>query len=132
MRWLKFRFISLVFFIGCAGLNAEENLYPTDKPVELTGTVERGAGSDANDRHEEYYFLRLDKAISVQADEIGDERRNVKDLQLVPLSGVVLGPFLGKRIAIKGKLSHAISAHHHMKVLLEVDRSNAARQISQP
>jgi hypothetical protein len=132
MRHLSFGFVFLVLFVGCAWSGAEEKPYPTHKQVELTGVVREGFGFDANRKREEYYFLHLDKAISVDADQFSDERKGVRDVQLVPLSDVAIGSFLGKGIAIKGKLFHSFSAHHHKKVLLEVGKANNARPVSKP
>ncbi len=94
--------------------------------------MREGLGFDANRKREEYYFLHLDKSISVDADQFSDERKGVRDIQLVPLSGVAIGSFLDKRIAIKGKLFHSFSAHHHKKVLLEIGKANDARLVSKP
>jgi|SRR6266851_3284142 len=132
MRRLKFGFVFFVLFISCGWSGAEEKPYPTHKQVELTGVVREGFGFDANRKREEYFFLRLDKAISVDADQFSDERKGVRDIQLVPLSDVAIGSFLDKRIAIKGKLFHSFSAHHHKKVLLEVGETNDARAVSKP
>jgi hypothetical protein len=132
MRYVDFSLVILIFFIGLGWAKAEEKSYPVNKNIELTGTVKEGIGYDANNKREEYYFLSLKKPISVIADEFNDETKGVKEIQLVPLSGVAIGGFLGKKIATKGKLFHADNSHHHTKILLEVDKSNRARLASSP
>lgn len=120
----------VVVIIGSIGLGtAEGKSYPTDTEVELTGTVKQGAGYDADNNREEYFFLYLDRAISVDADEFGEKESHVREIQIVPLSGVTISQFLGKKISIKGNLLHAHSAHHYTKVLLVVGRSDAARVV---
>jgi hypothetical protein len=123
--------VSLIFFVavGCDWVGAEDKTYPPNKEVELTGVVKEGVGYDANNRREEYYYLSLEKAISVGRDEFSDEEKGVKEIQLVPLSDVVIGGFLGKQITIKGKLFHADNSHHHTKILLAVSKSNDARLV---
>jgi hypothetical protein len=132
MRYVNFGLILFIFFAGHGWVRAEEKSYPANKEVELVGTVKEGIGYDANNKREEYYFLSLEKTISVGADEFNDGKKGVKNIQLVPLSGAVIGKFLGKQIAIKGKLFHSFSAHHHTKILFEIGKSNDARLVSKP
>ena len=132
MRYINFGLVLLILFVGHGWVRAEEKSYSANKEIELMGAVKEGIGYDANNKREEYYFLSLERTISVGADEFNDEKKSVKDIQLVPLSGVVIGKFLGKKIAIKGKLFHSFSAHHHTKILFEIGKSNDARLVSKP
>ena len=127
MKQLKLGLVLFAFLMGCSWLRAEEKSYPPNQYVELVGTVKEGLGYDANKKREPYYFLRLDKPIAVAADQYSEERKGIRDLQLVLLHGAKIGHLVGKHIAVKGKLSHAFSAHHHTKVLLELDKSTDAR-----
>ncbi len=110
--------------------SAEEKLYQTEKQVTLTGIVQEGIGYDANDKREEYYLLEVEPPFSVAPDEFGDGAQGIRKIQLVPLGGVHIGKYFKKRIEIAGKLSYGITAHHHTKVLLEIDEASNVHMIS--
>ena len=79
------------------------------------------------DEPETYWILRLARPICVNADKnmpggAGLEK-NVSDMQLVFSDGsqyVRRKGLLGKQVIVSGKLSHAITGHHHTNVLLAV------------
>jgi len=54
----------------------------SNSQVELVGTVNEGVGYDANNKREEYYFLSLEKAISVAGDD-DPEEKHIEKIQLV-------------------------------------------------
>jgi hypothetical protein len=87
------------------------------------------------DEPETYWILRLNSPICVNADENmpGGERpeKDVSDIQLVFSDGGQYARhkgLLGKRVIVSGKLSHAITGHHHTKVLLTVAEIQDAGQ----
>lgn len=79
------------------------------------------------DAPETYWILRLARPVCVNADEStpgGEEtEKNVSDIQLVFSDEGQYARrkgLLGKRVVVSGKLFHAITGHHHTKVLLTV------------
>ncbi len=105
--------------------------------VTLTGTVEKqtfpgrpGYESIKNgDEVERGWYLRLVDPIDVEetkndTDPNSSTERNVRILQLTWESGRVedqIRPASGKRVRIFGHLFHALSGHHHSRVLFWVD-----------
>jgi hypothetical protein len=75
------------------------------------------------DRPETVLLLLLDEPLCVQAsprDELNSESvGGVVLLQVLPGPSGNTGSFVGKHVAITGKLSHAISGHHRTDVLVE-------------
>ena len=86
------------------------------------------------DTPETYWILRLTKPICVNADENmpgGEEpEKNVYNIQLL-LSDEQYARYkglLGKRVAVSGRLFHAITGHHHTNVLLTAIGVQGVRQ----
>jgi hypothetical protein len=82
----------------------------------------------AGDRAERAFILVLTKPICVEADpksEINSEgQRGVRELHVWWPDGD-LAPFVGKAIAVRGRLSTAVTGHHRTPVILEVTRARA-------
>lgn len=77
------------------------------------------------DEPERYWILHLAKPICVNGtkDTPDDEpEKNVSDVQLILSESQYTRykDLLNKQVIISGKLLHAISGHHHTKVLIEV------------
>jgi len=99
----------------------------------LTGTIRRTtfpgppnyASIQHGDRPETYWLLHLDRAVCVEPgkqDDLNDPERDITSMQLVIFGGYAqYKKFLDKQVIITGKLSHAISGHHHTRVLIEVE-----------
>lgn len=84
-----------------------------------------GYGEDPKtDRKENASILILNHPIKVVA-EIGDRfnetRDNVKVIQLINVKRIALSPFFQKNVKVTGKLSSAITGHHHTDILIEID-----------
>jgi hypothetical protein len=76
------------------------------------------------DKPETYWILHLDAPVCVAASADNDAESSVTDLQLI-LSTEEYARFRkfvrqDIRVEVRGKLSHAITGHHHTPVLLEV------------
>lgn len=77
------------------------------------------------DEPETYWVLHLTAPTCLVASETmpdGDAESNVSDLQLGldEQQYARYQDLLGKQVVVSGTLSHAISGHHHTKVLLKV------------
>ncbi len=103
---------------------------PTE--VRLTGTISRKTfpgppkheSIRQGDKPEKYWVLHLAKPICTTASVDNDAESGVTDLQLT-LTGkqyALYKNFVRRkmRVTVKGKLSHAITGHHHTPVLMEV------------
>ena len=104
--------------------------------VRLSGTLTIGAfpgrpnyeDTVKGDEPEHPYILALASKICVRGDSTSDlNRDDQSDIQNVQL--IFLGPlprdirsFVGKPVVLAGKLTTAISGHHHTPVLLIVSR----------
>jgi hypothetical protein len=82
------------------------------------------------DSRETQAVLVLDSpACASRGAELGDEpESNQREVTLVAGDGVVFGPSVGKRIAVSGELFHAITGHHHTKLLVRVSRVSVVGQ----
>ena len=110
---------------------AQENClsYDTDG-VQLTGTISKKTfpgppnyeSIRKGDKPETYWILHLTKPICTTASGDNDAEKNVTDLQLILTEKqfALYKRFIGKRARVTGKLSHAITGHHHTPVLMEV------------
>jgi hypothetical protein len=78
------------------------------------------------DEPETYWILHLAKPICTTASADNDAESNVSDIQLIltPKQYALYRKFVGATahavVTATGKLSHAITGHHHIQVLLEV------------
>lgn len=80
------------------------------------------------DTPEPYWVLFIKKPICVVAapdDEFNETESNVVSLQLIIDNYAPYKGFVGKNVVVTGKLTHAISGHHHTKVLIEVQNIKA-------
>ena len=103
---------------------------PTE--VRLTGTISRKTfpglpnykSIRKGDKPETYWVLHLAKPICTTASADNDTESGVMNLQLI-LTGkqyALYKKFVGRkmRVTVRGKLSHAITGHHHTPVLMQV------------
>jgi hypothetical protein len=102
--------------------------------VQISGTIYRRTfpgppnyeNVSSGDSPETYWFLKLPGPACVLADstnELSEAETNVTRIQLV-LNGEQYSEFknvLGKKASVSGTLFHAITGHHHTKVLLRVE-----------
>ena len=76
------------------------------------------------DKPETYWILHLDAPVCVAASADNDAESGVTDLQLILSTAdyARFRKFVGRaiRVDVQGKLSHAVTGHHHTPVLLEV------------
>jgi hypothetical protein len=105
--------------------------YDTDS-VRLSGTISRKTfpgppnyeSIKRGDEPETYWVLHLSSPICTTASADNDAESGVMDLQLILTRKqyALYKKFVGRRarVTIKGKLSHAITGHHHTPVLMEV------------
>ena len=99
--------------------------------VVLTGTVHRaqfygppGYGETPKiDAKEGYYLLQLDQPICVLAgnDENDEEGPFIRSLQIIFNHIPYDHSLPGKKVRIRGTLSHANTGHHHTKVMISAD-----------
>lgn len=105
--------------------------------VTLTGTIIRhidygppNYGEDpAHDAKEVYWYLQLDDPVCVNGKKDHSEEmegeKNVRKAQIVYLNGYPRGDnWINHRASITGTLFHAITGHHHTKVLIEAGKTD--------
>jgi hypothetical protein len=92
----------------------------------------------ATDRLEEAWLLLLDTPICVEADSGSVNNNNVTEINVIVVQLVVLDPgpdnkslkeverLVGRRVAVRGVLNHAVTGHNRTPVLLMVASINAA------
>jgi hypothetical protein len=110
------------------------------EPVKLKGTISRKTfpgppnyeSIRKGDEPETYWILHPLKPICTIASEDNDAEKGVRDIQLIltPKQYISYKKLVGQRIPVtlSGKLSHAITGHHHTPVLMEVvDISSSTR-----
>jgi hypothetical protein len=130
MRVLVFSLLLLIVFSTQAA--AEDCLsYDTDS-VQLMGTISRKTfpgppnyeSIRKGDKPETYWVLHLSSPICTKASGDDDAETGVADLQLVLTQKqyALYRKFMGRRarVSVRGKLSHAITGHHHTPVLMQV------------
>ena len=120
----------LLAMLLCMGMPVQAQCLSYGSTVHLVGTVLKrsffgppGYGENPKtDRRETQAILVLDHAVCVTAGEAaGDEAESAqRELTLVPGEGVSLGPLSARRVAVRGELFHAFTAHHHTKLLIQV------------
>jgi len=122
----------LFLFMPAAYASAQGCLsYETDG-VKLTGTISKKTfpgppnyeSIKKGDTPETYWVLHLDKPACTTASSDNDAEANVTDLQLILTQKqyALYRKFVGgkSRVTITGKLSHAMTGHHHTPVMMEV------------
>jgi len=106
--------------------------------VTLTGTLVRKrflneAAPVQNDKTEIYWVLKLDSPMCVTKDEsepdLNPRLENVKNVQLVLNESEynIYRELMGKKVQATGTLFGAHSAHHHTRVLLNIQNIKAGR-----
>lgn len=124
-------------YVPEVGHAASSKFHYEPEKFTLTGTIERqtfpGRPGYESIRHgdeiERGWYLRLSDPIDVEetkndTDPNSSTERNVQILQLTWDSGSVedlMHASTGKRVKLFGHLFHALSGHHHSRVLLWVD-----------
>jgi hypothetical protein len=124
-----FRFaVAAMLLPSGQGVFADGQPYPVETMVEIAGTVARGAGYDANNKREHYYYLKLKRPISVAGDENDRHRRDgVVKIQMVYLADMDESQYDRKRVIVRGKLFHGHTAHHHTNILIQIDSAGDIR-----
>src|SRR5574341_695482 len=100
--------------------------------VTLTGKLVKkeffgppGYGEDPKkDSKEQAAILVLTRPIRVVAeedDQFNETRDNINEVQLINVKGIALSKFFQNKVKVTGKLSSAITGHHHTAVLIEID-----------
>jgi hypothetical protein len=108
-----------------------EKVALTGKVVLRTFYGPPGYGeSPKTDSRESQYILLLDRSIDVLGSPDFEAEHGVKQITLVvfDFKSTPVRPWLHKRVTIEGKLFHAISGHHHTRVLIEVSTIGAAKR----
>ncbi|QWV95125.1 DUF4431 domain-containing protein [Geomonas oryzisoli] len=97
----------------------------TGKLIEKVYYGPPGYGENPKtDSKEHATVLRLTSPIKVIADkkdEINETKNNIKELQVINIKRLPLSIYLKKNVRISGRLSSAITGHHHTDVLVEID-----------
>ena len=140
LRVIKSFSSTILLLLLATPASAKSNIYHyAPEIVELYGTIELQTfpgrpGYESikkGDEIERGWYLRLDHPIEVQkrkkdADPNSSTETNVKILQLAMGIGTPTDNLpLGKKICVRGYLFHAISGHHHSRVLINVKRIGA-------
>ncbi len=123
--------LTLFLFALTAQASAQKNCLSYDKDaVSLTGSISKKTfpgppnyeSIRKGDKPETYWILHLAKPICTTASGDNDAEKNVTDLQLILTEKQFAHyrRFLGRRARVTGRLSHAITGHHHTPVLIEV------------
>ncbi|MEK6589697.1 MAG: DUF4431 domain-containing protein [Nitrospinota bacterium] len=121
--WFLFIFNFLLYGFAIAGYKT------TNEEVVLTGKVGVRKFFDANNKIEKAFILTLDTPISVAKDEFDGPVNNVTEIQLVFLSNISdRKKYLNHEVEVKGVLFYAITAHHHIKVLMDVKTIRTLQQ----
>lgn len=119
---ISFRFAMAAMLLAWGqGVFAGGQVYPVETVVQIAGTVARGTGYDANDKREDYYYLKLKRPISVAGDENDRRQRDgVVKIQLVYLADMDQSQYDRKQVVVRGKLFHGHTAHHHTDILIQI------------
>ncbi len=125
-------FSSLVLMAFSVQAAAHDCLsYDTDS-VRLTGTISKKTfpgppnykSIRKGDQPETYWVLHLPSPVCTKASGDNEAEGGVTDLQLILTRKqyALYKKFVGRhaRVTVRGKLSHAITGHHHTPVLMEV------------
>ena len=113
-----------------ASAQRQECLAYDPEVVQLIGTINKQTfpgppnyeSIRKGDKPETYWVLHLPDTVCTQPSGDNDGEYKVTDLQLTLTRKqyALYRKFLGRRVNITGKLSHAITGHHHTHVLMEV------------
>jgi hypothetical protein len=134
--------VLLLLFIPSAYARAQEGNCFAYEPtlVKLPGTIIRKTfpgppnyeSIRKGDKPETYFILHLSKPICTTASGDNDAESGVRDIQLILTQKQYASykKLVGNKIPVTlpGKLSHAITGHHHTPVIMEVvDISSSTR-----
>ena len=121
------------FFILSLHVRAQEGCLPYEPAsATLTGTISKKTFPGPpnyervrkGDKPETYWVLHLSSPICTQAGGDNQAERGVTDVQLILTRKQysLYKRFVGRktRVTVRGKLSHAITGHHHTPVLMQV------------
>jgi hypothetical protein len=124
--------LTLCLFIPAVDALAQDCLSYEADGVRLTGTISKKTfpgppnyeSVRRGDEPETYWILHLVSPVCTTASPDNDAESGVMDIQLIltPKQYALYRKFVGRRahVMVTGKLSHAITGHHHTQVLLEV------------
>jgi hypothetical protein len=125
-------FALLLLLLPTLNAAAQDCLSYEPAAVRLTGTIVRKTfpgppnyeSVAKGDQPETYLILHLSGPVCTTAGGDNDAEVGVTDMQLI-LTGkqyARYGKLVGRRapVTLTGKLSHAITGHHHTPVLMEV------------
>jgi hypothetical protein len=76
--------------------------------------------NSATDTKESQIVLKLDSALCTNASNQDQAERNQHQVTLVPIERLALDSFIGKHVAVKGRLFHAYNGHHRTAVLIAI------------
>jgi hypothetical protein len=76
--------------------------------------------SPATDSTERQAILHLEKPLCTLASDDEPAEQNQVKVTLVPMGNLSLREFVGKTVTVRGSLFHALTGHHHTKVLIEI------------
>jgi Domain of unknown function (DUF4431) len=125
-------FASVLFLLTArpAAAQKQECLAYEPEVVQLIGTINKKTfpgppnfeSVEKGDRPETYWVLQLPDRVCTQPSADNDAENNVTALQLILTEKQynLYRKFLGRRVNVTGKLSHAQTGHHHTPVLMEV------------
>ena len=135
---------NLVFLFGISllaiapGMAAEPCLNYEPRVVQLIGTMRRQAfpgppnyeSVKHGDALEVYWLLQLPARICVVAsaaeDPLNEPETGVVALQMLVQDYPGYRHLLGKRVKVTGTLFHAVTGHHHTRVLIDPSTIEAA------
>lgn len=121
----KVLYISLV---GCTALrvSACEKYGLPDTTLVGTVTLETFYGppgygeSPKTDSKERQVILHLAKPLCTLSSDDEPAEQDQAKVTLVPLDNLSLQDFVGKVVAVRGSLFHAMTGHHHTDVLIAI------------
>lgn len=133
----RFLLLSLLLLIARPTC-AEEICHFEPTVVELTGKLitkvfygPPGYGENPKtDSKEKVAILQLTKPINVVAeknDQFNETRNGVKEVQLINIKKIKLSTYLQRKVKLTGKLTSAVTGHHHTDMLIEIDSIEMAK-----
>lgn len=122
----------LLLLLNSFGASAQRQQCLDYEPavVQLIGTINKQTfpgppnykSIRKGDKPETYWVLHLSDFVCTQPSGDYDSEDRVSDFQLILTQKqyALYRKFLGRRVNVTGRLSHATTGHHHTPVLLEV------------
>jgi hypothetical protein len=86
--------------------------------------------SPKTDSREHQYILILDSPIDVAGNAENETENRIREITLVvhDFKANPVRPWLSRRVAVEGTLFHAITGHHHTKILITVSSIRTAKR----